>query len=764
MRPLLVLGLLLVTALSMPLHAQRRDPDWAKNHDPAQGYRWEDEAKKAGLSDEDVAKLAKDKVLVTNEAYKQVFQPYLKSNVSLFITSDSLLNAFHVLYEESILRMEDANARKLPVILSYVWGGIQVVDSGWSGRPELVSAAKRRAQGVIGTAMVLLGMEPKTADAELMALVQAEAARVSTGEGVSKPEWLGPPDPGFMALDYSRYLPRGFYTRSERLQRYFRAVSWLQSVPFRPSREEELLAIFMMGECLNTSCLPRRDPDLEKLREFEGFFQAYSVFVGPEDDWNLSQWWGSHTSEWDELNLEGRSVAEALGFLASEFLEAEKDPKINDQLRFAPEAPGQPVEPCFRVLSARRTPDAVLFQRTTDQDRPCPSGLEVCAALGSAFAREALADPHKEDLLRTIDEARPLFQGRSLYARYLNCLEALLDPAEPDAPPFLSEAPWRTKSCQTALAGWAQLRHTWALQAKQTVLYLGLTDKPPGRVEPDPEFFSRMAELVAATRVALANTGALDLDLSSLAADARALADILEKRDFAHDDRKAFRSLSEEERAVFNRTAYLVECLELAADRSDKEAWFAEMVAKLREAATSMEAGKLPDLPHLREAMAASNADPGPLWERLEQVCRRLEALSHKQLRGIRFSAAEDSFVLHYGEQIAGIMLYGGNSYLTPNDDAPRVVDVFSNPSEGKALEVGIGRPHALWVLYPMEGGELLCKGAVLPYYEFSTEKRLTDAEWRALLDSDGRPPIPAWVAPILGKDGIAPEALRKDH
>ena len=60
-------------------------------------------------------------------------------------------------------------------------------------------------------------------------------------------------------------------------------------------------------------------------------------------------------------------------------------------------------------------------------------------------------------------------------------------------------------------------------------------------------------------------------------------------------------------------------------------------------------------------------------------------------------------------------MFYDGNSYVSPNDDAPRVVDVFSNPNTGKVLEAGVARPRALYVLYPLKGSESLSwRGASL--------------------------------------------------
>ena len=85
-----------------------------------------------------------------------------------------------------------------------------------------------------------------------------------------------------------------------------------------------------------------------------------------------------------------------------------------------------------------------------------------------------LADENGK-VLAQIDGCKALFSAGSLYCDYLRCLEALLAAPEPGAPAFMSSKAWQIKSCQTALSGWAQLRHTWTLQAKQTVEYLGLT-------------------------------------------------------------------------------------------------------------------------------------------------------------------------------------------------------------------------------------------------------------------------------------------------
>jgi len=141
-------------------------------------------------------------------------------------------------------------------------------------------------------------------------------------------------------------------------------------------------------------------------------------------------------------------------------------------------------------------------------------------------------------------------------------------------------------------------------------------------------------------------------------------------------------------------------------------------------------------------------------WEALEHVLIELELLAHKQLRGVAFDAGDRTFIEHYGQTLAGLMFYGGNLWLTPRDDAPRVVDVASDPQTGRVLLAGIGRPRLLYVLYPHLDTEILCRGAVLPYHEVIGEARLTDTAWRERLDAS-QPAPPAWLAPILSEQPV---------
>ena len=672
---------------------------------------WREKAVSNGLNQDDLAILGQQKILITNQAYKQFFSVYLAGDTPFFITSDSLLNAYHVLYEESIFHLENKMAERLPEILKFIYNNLDSASEGITGNPKLLEKAKNHAALVIGTGIGLLDDSFQINDPELNKIMRQEIARIVAAEEVGKPQWLGAPTYDFTAIDYSRYKPRGFYTRSEKLKRYFRAVAWLQSIPFRVSNDSELLAILMLGNCITDN---RFGGDSAQLEQYQAFFRIYKMFVGCGDDWDLIT--ASHN---DQNTLKINLSSDDLDGKKSDLIKMAKrygrNPEINDQIRFFPESNKQVVEPNFRIISAYRTPDAILFQRTTDGrlfNRKFPDVLEVPAALGSDFARINLKDPQKAKLLKAIDQCKKYFKGDSLYLRYLEALAALLDKPEPDAPGFMKTEAWQAKSCNTVLAGWAQLRHTWALQAKQTAWCGCGALTPSGFVEPELEFYSRMCSLVDNTKALLKKLNVFEPNYAevykSINLTKRVLKGINNQKDF----NKKLKALSKDERNDMHIGFSLLITFSPKAERGSK-AYCQECVKWLSIIENDIRNNKMQKHPLLKEMLADCMLKLDEKWASLNQICRRLKSLSHKQLRGISFNESENIFIKKYGISIAKIMFYGGNSYFCPKDNAPKVIDVYNNMfHKEKYLHVGIGRPRKIYVLYPWQKKtDLMCRG-----------------------------------------------------
>jgi len=712
-------------------------PTASMGQEPAEDD-WQSHAVAVGLSDAEIRQLDANRILIRNESYKQVFGPYVSSRIPLFVTSDCLLNAYHVLYEESIFRLEQAGTRQLPEILRFIMQNLSAVCEGIEGPAELIAPARQRATIVVGTALKLLDDEFSVDDQATMAIIDEEVARIVAAAVRMKPAWLGEPTADFLTLDYTRYKVRGFYTRSETLSRYFRAVAWLQSIPFRVSYDDELLSVLMLGGCLSTE---RFGDDTETYHAYRSYFRTYTEFLGVGDDWDLITA-ADAVAAGSDFDLEEKRAE-----LMAQAREGD-GPQINDQLRFAPEDPNVEAEPNFRILSAYRLPEAVLFHRTTDlrrfPGRAFPNGLEVCIALGSVFARDKIEDGERAKLLATIDENLGFFAGSSLYFDYLNAISALLDVPEPNAPAFMAGEPWQAKSCGTAMAGWAQLRHTWVLQAKLCVWYWCVTSLPSGFVEPEPEFFRRMARLADRTNDLLVAADAFGHDYSGLIDALTEVADLLDQSEDLDDFTSSLWSLPEDRQNQLWDLEMFVYELE-----GDKQA----RVDRLRQMAQDLGQGILdPDAEWL---LSLYDVDLEPLWPLLAETSLRLEAIARKQLDGVGLSEEDEEFLEAYGATIARVMLYGGNAYHTPRDDAPRIVDVYSN-SEAGNLHVGISRARALYVLYPWQGRTVLCRGAVMPYYEFAHHGRITDSEWKGMLGGDKRPEVPAWLRPVICEAGLS--------
>lgn len=608
---------------------------------------------------------------------------------------------------------------------------------------------------------------------DLASAVESEVDRILAAEDLVKPAWLGPPDPGFLAIDYGRCKPRGFYTRSAFLQRYFRAVSWLQSIPFRVARDDELLTVLLLGRAfIRVGWIrdPARDP-ARKERMARRHLPLNSI-IGLPDDWDVYR--AGDFADAPAAGLPARSdeteVAAArvdhaqLDKIRAAIVDAARKaghrPLIGDQVRLTPPGRARLARVlAFRILESYRTPSGILFGLTTRpgdealEGRSIPSGLEIAALLGSTYAMDALARvPRVPAIIRASGR---LLEGESFYLDYLRCLKRLADAPEPEAPAFMRGDAWRAKNTNTVLAGWAQMQHTFTLHAKRASYPLGFLPKPAGFVEPVPAFYGQLARLIRSAREILQRGGALGSSLGAVTSDLRVIAEKLDAfvppKSRGRAELRFLQKLTNENPLGLQYGRLLHQLWRVEMKGISR--WPPERLDRAREVLRAfiakLESGKPLANPDLRAQIEESQKPFRSKWDKLEQMCLRLEHLARKQLRGVAFSEPESEFIADYGHALGEIMGFAGHAYLYPADTAPKVADVFSVPEKGTTVEVGIARPSALWVLYPWQGRLILCRGAVLPYYEFLSPTRLTDEEWRARLVPGLRPARPAWLLPL---------------
>ena len=590
-------------------------------------YEWKVAAKQLKLSDEDMEKLEKQKILMTNRTGRQVFEFYPVGNIPVFITSDSLINAYNVLFAESLLRMEKVKSRELGGILRFIWENLETVDKRVKEDPQKIKSAKKRAQIIIGVALKLIGDNSVKIPDNISPAINQEVKRIKKAKAKVKPDWLGKPDPEFLYIDYSRYKPRGFYTGSSQLQKYFRAISWLQSIPFRVKKDDELLTILLLGNCI----AGQQYNDYEQRWKHEEFLKSYTKLAGIADNWTIID--AAEVAQ--NLNLIEDPISKIQKRLAGKAYYETHRFKINDQA--ALKIPKEITERIsFRIISPLQLPDALMFQKTMDleiSNRAYPSSLEICAVLGSSYAKSFLLKYGGKKLVNEIDKCEKFFDDNTLYCEYLYCLSALVDKPEKDAPAFMKSSLWEIKSCQAVLSGWVQMRRSFVLHAKQNFQIIGKLLVPPGFVEPEPEFFGRMGRLAHISEIYFQKSGAFkNKSNKEIASEIRELADVLVKLELTTRKQRKIdiSGLTKNELRNFGNNFDLFNLYLLENYDSYTPAYYKEAVKRLRKSADELETSKKLTYKELVALFKIRQQNIKPLWKRLQILSIKLEALARK--------------------------------------------------------------------------------------------------------------------------------------
>lgn len=664
------------------------------------------------LSEAARQQLQRDKVVITPKTYRQVFSAYESENSPFFITTDCVIAGWHSLLQQSLLRMEEDFAARFPEALDHVLASLPRKMPEGMTRTQYLEGLER-AKVVLGVASRLAGGK-WLAQGELGKRIEAEAKQVEKAEGVFMPTWLRDDLAGSEGMDYAVFKPTGFYAEQESLRRYFRALRWLQTVPFAVNRENSVAAMALMA------------PGLKKEDVFPRMSRAYDGLMGKAslgDAIGL----GIGTSDPDAFDLEScRRVLS--GGSASE------DSSTGDA-RCVVFASRQPVDVRLFQSAAQSSPDRF------------PESLEVAALLGSriGLARFPLQPAATgETRLRRGD-------GEDLYSRYLEGLRYLTAPADVSAPAFMKSGLWEAKSTSSQLSGWALACHDLALQREEMAITLGVDNsRPTGFVEPNPAFYRHFGKLAAEASRIFERAGVMDgaKDLQVRGREAVELSREIrkEQEDEKDGDMDADGHPSgwtEKRMRWMSLLFYFGPVLEAeGVDVMEDDRY----IAVLEKIAAGQDLERVARL--VRENGQPSLKDR---WLDLVTLCAELGDISHKELRGLELSSEDEEGIGNFGERLGTIMGYEAEGWKHPRDDAPAAAAVFNQP--GKGMLIGaVARPREIRVLYPWKGEELECTGAILPFHEFRSDRHLSDGEWKTMLDGPNPPASPDWLQPLMVK------------
>lgn len=443
------------------------------------------------------SKLGQNGFAVVQDTYDQLFQIYENNdyhNFPSFITTDLYLQAFHV-YFDSLLRLaEESDLSDRLLDFCEAMKQLFIQEAAENPDPQMRELAKWNTAYFAVAVALLIDKPVSGVDSAYLEMAKEEVDKVKA-EDQSFSDFLGYTNVKFM---YNLFRPRGHYTRNEGLKRYFRAMMWIQTVPFGTDVEVQLQRAAYIAEVMDKKGMNG---------EYNKLVDPITFLMGEIDNVSLLQ---------VQKIMKQHNVT-----LKDMMADAAKQDAIRKQIEQMAEKQTR-IKPKFlrssehklNLMPQRYFPDAEVLQELVDvENRPTKrdvsKGLDYFAAIGNSSAEKILIDELKEaqkwdgftlNLNRMKKRMAEIDWNATVSNKWVN---TLLEMTKTDSryPYFMQGMAWDKKNLNAALASWAELKHDAILYGKQPVMAeCGGDDVPEpivkGYVEPNVKFWKKACDLM----------------------------------------------------------------------------------------------------------------------------------------------------------------------------------------------------------------------------------------------------------------------------
>lgn len=467
---------------------------------------------------------------VVKPSYNSEFFPLYESNrysyTPSFITTDSMLHNYHLMFDFLLKQLEE---QKLTAELKQLNASMlseSLSQYNSLKGTEWENAAKRNV-GFFAVGSRLLDSSiniPSVVQNE----VGQELALIDSHQGITLSPLMNigsePNALEGLKEDYSQYIPRGHYDKTDQLKAYFKSMMWYGRLTFRLKNDDEIKSGILITLALNKDA---------NQTSWNKIYEPINFFVGKSDDITYYQFKDLVQQVYGENTTHQIVSGDKDKFTA--FIDATKTlepPQLNSMPIFNSEIqPDREKEiKGFRFMGQRFTIDASIFQRLIDRETPgrmLPKGLDIPAALGSNEALNILTqlgETNYPKYSENMSKMQTYLAGlptenwtQNLYWGWLYQLLPLTNLKSTGYPTFMQNDAWVRKDLNTFLGSWSELKHDTILYAKQVYAELGGggPDKKDDRgyVEPNPFVYARLASLLKMTSEGLDVRGLLTVSM-----------------------------------------------------------------------------------------------------------------------------------------------------------------------------------------------------------------------------------------------------------
>ncbi len=640
----------------------------------------------SGFSEKQLEMLNQNGFVVVRETdeYTHLFMHHLYESAeyndnSVFITTDAVLNMFHIYYSGSLKALETAyyyndivgltndlitkvatayeqsNAELKPhyqrLYAYLVLGGklLHGEDFTFTTLPDHASenqvAIKQKfdenSENWLALQMTFPDEVIELVDADYSAIVEADKKVSPTNDGIINSQILN------KRIDATQYIARGHYTQSTLLRNYFRGMMWFSQSGFDIAIDERdnLVLAQLLAQLIDS------DPAISKM--WNDVYALTSFYSGVSDDLNYKDIVKLTKAVYGEPLDAAKLLDTSYDSALAEAIDKLPVPQIKPVLKEDTEYADLDYKRQYRLMGQRFNYDSYIMTKLTKSpERLDITPFDVLAAMGSQKAETILFDTYKpQNAWPKYPAALAGIKGeyaaykvtpiKDLYKGWLRAIDlALNELFNGQIPYFMTTDAYAAKRVNTALGSFAELKHDNVLYAKQMIAEAGGMDDgmPLHYVEPNVELYQTLRDMVA----------------------------------LAQQNVSAY-----QDEAITGPLENMAGYLDLFINVSQKEL-----------------SGEL---------------------------------ITQDELRNISwFGGLVDHLHIHYDMYLTELL---GGDYQAESSSA-LISDIATILQRGY-LEVGIGLPYEIYALVEVNGHPVITKGIVYSAFSFYSNERLTDEAWR---------------------------------
>lgn len=517
------------------------------------------------LSEHEAQRLAQHGVVVSQrmaaESFAEVYYRLYSDDMPVYVTADSILHAWHRSFDAVLVDIETHEC--IPV-LEKILHTTSTKCHELYNFPARVTITDSQAKQVLldvdlflAVAVSLLRGEESFSlpanDARVSALYKSIEAQTTTSTNLFNSE---------REVDFSLFKPRGHYTKTKELMKYFQAMAWLGTIDFRIAGSSEnpdgdlyqlQCAIVLVALMRDTGRMPRLSALDELISSLVGDAGVGADSLTPMQLDKLLPVSGDNVLSLLEAYVgHGNTPPQALLTLQLEIVAKGLGAQLISGHPHVENA--SPVVPTvlptsFAFFGQKFVWSSFIFSRLVyDQivheeskvARRVPSAIDVAFSLFGNDAAGAIAAqrmtscsdgktetlvplrdgiPYASNLVALRETIDNEFASNetvnteedSISTLWLRALRELSKPSGNQASVFHSNV-WQLRQLNTQLASFTQLRHDTVLYAKQSYTMQTRCEYAAGFVDPYPQFYACMQKLATRMVGIIRNLGTPDED------------------------------------------------------------------------------------------------------------------------------------------------------------------------------------------------------------------------------------------------------------